>query len=150
MNTTYPLTLLYDGDCAVCTLEMDHLRERCRDGRLVFVDIAAPGFDAARHGATQAELEAEIHGVAADGRVLRGLAALRAAYAAAGLGAVLAPTAWPVLRPWADAGYSLFARHRRRFSRAARPLIDTLRAWRSLQRQRACQAGRCDIERGTP
>lgn len=149
MNTTYPLTLLYDGDCAVCALEMEHLRERCSDGRLVFVDIAAPGFDAADHGATLAELEAEIHARAADGRVLRGMGALRAAYAAAGLGAVLAPSAWPLLRPWADAGYALFARHRRRISRAARPLIDTLLAWRMARRQRACRAGRCDIERRT-
>ena len=46
----YPLTLLYDADCPVCSLEMDNLRARDAEGRLVFVDIAAPGFDAGRHG----------------------------------------------------------------------------------------------------
>jgi predicted DCC family thiol-disulfide oxidoreductase YuxK len=32
--------LFYDAACPVCALEMDHLRERCHDGRLRFVDIA--------------------------------------------------------------------------------------------------------------
>src|SRR5262245_25248882 len=43
----YPLTLFYDASCPVCALEMDHLRERDIEGRLIFVDIGAPGFDAA-------------------------------------------------------------------------------------------------------
>lgn len=45
-NDRFPLTLLYDAACPVCALEMDHLRQRNRDGRLAFVDIAAPDFKA--------------------------------------------------------------------------------------------------------
>ena len=30
-RATYPLTLFYDAACPVCSLEMDHLRERCTD-----------------------------------------------------------------------------------------------------------------------
>src|SRR3990167_9409736 len=86
MSKTYPLTLLYDGLCPVCSLEMDHLRERDRHGRLVFVDIAAPGFDAARYGVTHEALDAALPGLCADGRMLRGMPVLRLAYAAAGLG----------------------------------------------------------------
>src|SRR5438045_3005059 len=74
----YPLTLFYDGACPVCSLEMDHLRERSRDGRLVFVDIAAPGFDAARYGATLDAMHAEIHGLLPDGALPRGVEGLRA------------------------------------------------------------------------
>ena len=47
MSAIYPLTLYYDGACPVCALEMDHLRSRDAAARLVFVDIAAPGFDPA-------------------------------------------------------------------------------------------------------
>lgn len=54
MNSVYPLTLLDDAACPVCALEMDHLRSRNTAGRLVFVNIAAPGFDAAAFGACAA------------------------------------------------------------------------------------------------
>lgn len=148
MDKTYPLTLLYDGLCPVCSLEMDHLRERDRHGRLVFVDIAAPGFDAARYGVTLDALDAALHGLCADGRMLRGMPVLRLAYAAAGLGWALAPTGWGPLRPLFDTGYRVFARHRRTISRAAAPLIDAvrgLRARRTAARMAACHAGACGI-----
>ena len=139
MKTIYPLTLLYDGACPVCSLEMDHLRARNSAGRLVFVDIAAPGFDATPYGATRAELDAEIHAVAADDTTLRGMDVLRLAYAAAGLGWVLQPTGLGPLKPVFDAGYRVFARHRRSISRAAAPVIAVLREARA-RRLSACKA----------
>lgn len=148
MDKTYPLTLLYDGQCPVCSLEMDHLRERDLQGRLVFVDIAAPGFEAARYGVTPEALDAALHGLCADGRMLRGMPVLRLAYDAAGLGWAMAPTGWAPLRPLFDAGYRVFARHRRAISRAAAPLIDAvrgLRARRTAARMAACHDGACGI-----
>lgn len=148
MDKTYPLTLLYDGLCPVCSLEMDHLRERDQHGRLIFIDIAEPGFDAARYGATPEALDAALHGLCADGRMLRGMPVLRLAYAAAGLSWALAPTGWGPLRPLFDAGYRVFARHRQAISRAAAPLIDALRglrARRTMARMAACHAGACGI-----
>jgi predicted DCC family thiol-disulfide oxidoreductase YuxK len=41
----------------------------------------------------------------------------RQAYRAVGLGWVLAPTGWPLLRPAFDALYRIFARHRVRMGR---------------------------------
>lgn len=148
-RSIYPLTLFYDAGCPVCSLEMDHLRERSRDGRLVFVDISAPVFDAAAHGATFAAMDAEIHGLTSDGRLLRGVEVLRLAYEAAGLGWVLRPTGWPALQPLADAGYRVFARHRRTISRAAAPLIAAVRAVRArrvAERMRECRSGACGVE----
>ena len=147
MRLAYPLTLLYDAACPVCSLEMDHLRERDAQGHLAFVDIAAPAFDAAAYGTTHAALDAELHGVWADGSVIKGLATLRAAYAAVGLGWVLRPTALAPVRPVFDLAYRLFARYRRPISRAAAPLIDTVRARRTLARLARCQGGACDITR---
>lgn len=150
MDTTHcPMTLLYDAECPVCSLEMDHLRPRDTAGRLVFVDIAAPGFDAARHGTTLDALNAEIHAVLPDGTLLRGVEVLRRAYAAVGLGWVLRPTAWRPLAPLADAGYRVFATHRRTISRVAAPLIDAIRAARAravARRMRGCAAGGCGID----
>ena len=148
MSATYPLTLLYDAKCPVCSLEMDHLRERCRDGRLVFEDISQPGFDAARFGLTYDAVDAEIHGIRPDGSVIRGVEVLRLAYAAAGLGWVMRPTGWAPLRPAFDAGYLVFARHRRRISALAAPLIDAIRAHRArrvAQAMRECSAGTCSV-----
>jgi len=145
-SNTYPLTLFYDADCPVCSLEMDHLRERNREGRLVFVDIAAPGFDPAAWGATPAQMDAEIHALRPDGSLIRGVEVLRLAYAAVGLGWVLRPTGWAPLRPFFDAGYRVFARHRRTISRAAAPLIDAVRAARARRvasRMRDCSSGAC-------
>ena len=146
MSATYPLRLLYDGQCSVCSLEMDHLRARCPDGRLLFEDISQPGFDAARFGLTFEAIDAEIHAIRPDGSVLKGVEVLRLAYAAAGLGWVMRPTGWAPLRPLFDLGYRLFARHRRRISVAAAPLIDAIRAQRArhmAEAMRECRAGAC-------
>jgi predicted DCC family thiol-disulfide oxidoreductase YuxK len=150
-RTIYPLTLFYDAGCPVCSLEMDHLRERNRDGWLRFVDISAPGFDPAPHGASLAAMDAEIHGLTASGAMLRGVEVLRLAYDAAGLGWVMRPTGWAPLRPLADAGYRVFARHRRAISRAAAPLIAAVRAARArrtVERMRACRDGACSVDSG--
>lgn len=145
---TYPLTVYYDGACAICSLEMDALRVRDRAGRLVLVDIAAPGFDPGPTGATLAAMNAEIHAHTADGRLLRGVEVLRLAYEAVGLGSVLRATAWGPLKPLADAGYRVFARHRQAISRAAAPLIALVRearARRMAERMQTCAGGACNV-----
>ena len=87
MNTIYPLTLLYDGAVpGLLAGDGPPARARSRDGRLVFVDIAAPGFDPAPYGVTRVALDAADPRPCADGRMLRGMPVLRLAYAAAGLG----------------------------------------------------------------
>jgi len=150
MTANYPLTLLYDAQCPVCSLEMDHLRGRCTDGRLSFVDISQTGFDTAPYGVSHEAMDAEIHGVRPDGSVIKGVEVLRLAYDAAGLGWVMRPTGWAPLRPAFDAGYRLFARHRRRISAVAAPLIAVVRAQRArrvAQAMRDCRAGVCDPSR---
>ncbi|UCG33701.1 MAG: DUF393 domain-containing protein [Phycisphaerales bacterium] len=110
-------TVLIDGQCPVCRREAEFLRRL--DGgrkRLALEDISAPGFDPARFGRSVDELMAEIHGVSADGTVVRGMEVFRRAYAAVGLGWLLAPTRLPVVRQGADAAYAWFARNRLRWT----------------------------------
>jgi predicted DCC family thiol-disulfide oxidoreductase YuxK len=45
ISAKYPMTLLFDGACPVCSLEMDNFKARNQDGLLVFVDTANPEFD---------------------------------------------------------------------------------------------------------
>lgn len=111
------LVLLYDGACPICSFEMRRLAGLDRRKRLDYLDIAAPGFDAACYGTTQDAMMRRMHAVAPDGKVLVGMDAIRAAYAAVGLGWLLSPTRWPFLRKLADRAYVAFARNRYAISR---------------------------------
>ncbi len=117
VHAPFDLEILYDGDCPLCSREIEWLRRLDRGrGRVRFADIAAPDFEPARYGRTRAELMARIHGALGDGSVLEGMEVFRRAYAAVGLGWLLAPTRWPLLRPLADAAYRWFARNRLRLT----------------------------------
>jgi predicted DCC family thiol-disulfide oxidoreductase YuxK len=123
-------TLLYDGECPFCRREADWLRRRDRDGHLWFADVTATDFDPSRYGATREELLGVIHGVFPDGRIVRKLEAFRQAYRLVGLGWLLAPTGWPVLRGAFDGLYVLFARYRKPLGRLL---------------GRRCASGRCHL-----
>lgn len=118
----YPLTLWIDASTPACAAEVQALRRRDRRGRLRFLDLGDPGVALPPGLAPEALLQA-LHGRTAGGRLVTGLAALRPAYAAAGLGWVLAPTAWPGLRAVSGAAYRAFARHRRSLPRWVAPLL---------------------------
>lgn len=105
-------TLLYDGKCPICRKEVAWLQWKNSRQKLAFQDIHAEDFNAAGFGKTHAELMAEIHGLYPDGRLIKGMAVFRACYQAVGLGWLLAPTGWPLLKPSFDWLYDLFARHR--------------------------------------
>jgi predicted DCC family thiol-disulfide oxidoreductase YuxK len=141
----YPLTLLYDGDCPLCTLEIANLHDRDSDRRLRMVNIADPNFDiapyASKHKVNLSDLMAMIHAVQADGQLVRGVAVFRLAYGAVGLGAITRPTSWPLLKPLFDWGYTHFARHRYTVSRFLGPLISRLAAARALRQSQACANG---------
>lgn len=124
------LTLLYDGGCPLCLREVTFLSQR--DQRLhaaapllAFVDIDAPDYDPAAHGGVSyREAMGRIHGLRADGTVLRDVAVFREAYRLVGLGWLYAPTKWPLLRPLVDGAYGQWARWRLRLT--GRPDLDQL------------------------
>lgn len=112
-----PLRILIDGACPICRREAEFLRWADRGrGRLIVEDINSPFFDPGRYGLSLEEVMGQIHAITWDGRVLRGLEVFRRAYAAIGLGWLVAPTGWPMVRPLANIAYRFFARHRLRFT----------------------------------
>ncbi len=104
--------LLYDGKCPFCLLEVRWLQRWNRHCHLAFEDVSSPDFDSARFRTTRKELLGVIHGVFPDGRTVRKVEVFRQAYRAVGLGWLLAPTGWPVLRWIFDGLYAVFARYR--------------------------------------
>ena len=128
MKVPLQIKLLYDGQCPLCSREIRFLERLDRGrGRIQFEDIAAPRFDPGVYGLDASQVMARIHGVLPDGTVIEGVEVFRRAYAAVGLGWLLAPTRWPGLRGLADRAYRAFARNRLRWT----------------GRASACEEGRC-------
>lgn len=74
---TYPLRIFYDGSCSLCSAKMALYRRRDQFGRLVFVDISAPGFDPDPFAIPLAAFMYELHVIDGSGNLHRGVDALR-------------------------------------------------------------------------
>ena len=130
MKQPWQIRVLYDGDCPLCAREIRFLEKRDRGrGRIRFEDIADASFDPGAYGLDADQVMARIHGVLPDGSVIEGVEVFRRAYAAVGLGWLMAPTRWPGLRRLAELAYRIFARNRLRWT----------------GRSAACEAGRCRV-----
>lgn len=112
-------TLFYDGACPLCQKEVNWLKKRCqkRGYALGFVDISAADFDARPTGKTLSELMKELHLRDPRGEWSVAMEATRKIYQQIGLGWLMKPTGWPVLRPLFDHLYSGFARIRPRLQK---------------------------------
>ena len=128
----WKLILLYDGQCPMCRREANWLQRRNRAGRLAFEDISSSEFDPSRYGLTQAQVMGVMHGVFPDGRIITKVEVFRQAYQLVGLGWLLAPTRWPVLRGLANWSYEWFARNR-------------VAIGRFFGGER-CESGRCEVK----
>ncbi|KAF8072696.1 hypothetical protein HT031_000356 [Scenedesmus sp. PABB004] len=106
--------MLYDGECSLCMKEVNFLRARdAARGAIDFVDIAAPGYDAAAHaGITYAQAMERIHAILPDGTIVRDVEVFRRLYDAVGLGWVYGATKNEAVLAAANAAYSVWARWR--------------------------------------
>ena len=113
----WQIRVLFDGECPLCGREIRMLeRLDRRRGCVDFEDISKPAFDPAAYGLDAAQVMARIHGVLPDGSIVKGLEVFRRVYAAVGLGWLMAPTRWPLLRDVSEAGYRIFAKNRLRWT----------------------------------
>ena len=110
--TAVDIEVYYDGACPMCAREIAMLRRLDRAGRIRFVDIAAPGFDAGTVGVSQEALMARIHGRLPDGTLIDGVEVFRRLYTAVGFGPAVALTRLPGVAQLLDATYAGFARRR--------------------------------------
>ena len=79
---TYPLQVFFDGSCSVCANEMKIYRRKPHGGRLLFIDISAPGFDPTPSGIDKESLMHEMHAIDRDNRVYKGVDAFGAIWQA--------------------------------------------------------------------
>jgi len=110
------IEMFYDGDCPLCMRETRLLGKMDRNQRILFTNIATPGFDASSLGKTQDELMAEMHGRLPDGTWVYGVEVFRRLYAAVGFAPAVWFTRLPVITQLLDFGYRLFAKNRLRLT----------------------------------
>ncbi|NDV92548.1 DUF393 domain-containing protein [Alteromonas sp. 345S023] len=106
------MIIFYDGYCPLCKAEMRHLQKRDKHNALTLVDIQSTAFASNYPQLDFHALNARIHGMLDDGRMITGLDVTYQAWKVVGMGWVYAPLRWPVIRVFADWGYVKFAKHR--------------------------------------
>ncbi len=75
MPTTphFPLRIFYDGSCSVCAREIEQYRSQDQKGRLICIDITAPGFEPQQYGIALQEFMYQLHAIDQRGTVYRGV-----------------------------------------------------------------------------
>lgn len=112
------MTVYYDGSCHLCRAEMNNLMLRNTEGRVAFVDAAAPGFEAAPLGVTQDALMNALHVRLASGEWRVAIPAFERLYGVLGLPRVAAALRRPTLAALAGRLYPWVVRNRHRLPRA--------------------------------
>lgn len=124
----WKLKVFYDGACPLCSREIAWLQKRTHPDHVLYEDIERDDFTGPEYGISREQALAQIHGVSDKSEILTGMNLFRALYREAGLGWLLIPTGWPLMRPLFDWLYQLFARNRLRLT----------------GRAGACNAERCE------
>ena len=115
-DSGFRIEVFYDGDCPLCSREMESVVRRDKHDRIRTTNIAAPDFDAISEGLGTADLMARIHGRLPDGVIVEGVEVFRHIYSALGWSWLMPITRAPGIRQALDVGYDLFARNRLRLT----------------------------------
>lgn len=109
----WPARVYYDGACAICAATAQRLRTADTHGRLRWIDITGPAFDAAVEGVDPAAAQQAMHVRLGDGPIVAGAdAVLVLAEALPSLRALRWLGRLPGFRRLAGPAYAWFARHR--------------------------------------
>lgn len=142
----YPLTLLYDGSCPICQLQMSALMKRDHASRLRFIDAAAPGFDAGKYGFKQEEFMRHIHAIRPDGSIVKGVEVMDLAYRSVGLGWLTAASRLPALKPLFNHAYTCLANNRYRISTKIPGLLAFIAGIHANRIGKTCIDGSCSTK----
>ena len=124
------LVMFYDGLCPLCSREIRHYRKKVTTESVEFVDITADGFDAVAWGLDPKLVHREMHAIH-NGRVRIGVDCFLAIWTVVpGYGWLRRLVAFPLVLPFAKAGYWFFSK--------ARPLLPR-------KKVRDCDTGACRV-----
>jgi predicted DCC family thiol-disulfide oxidoreductase YuxK len=104
------LTVYYDGLCHLCGREITHYKRQVGAEQIEFVDICAPDFEAAKEGLDPFRVHKFMHARKSDGSVITGVDAFICIWQLLPRYKKYAKLAqWPVVRPFLNLGYIIFA-----------------------------------------
>jgi predicted DCC family thiol-disulfide oxidoreductase YuxK len=115
-ESNFNFTMFFDGACPMCSREVRMIRGRDKHNRIRFIDTTSSSFNPQDFGISS-DPNRLIHGMMKDGSIVIGVEVFRQVYKEIGLGWLLAPTGWPILRPIFDFIYRIFARYRKQIGR---------------------------------
>ena len=114
--TTQPVTVYFDGACHLCSREIEHYRDKDQSGKLCFVDISLPSFDAPTVGLDRQLVQKLMHVRLPDGTMVTGVDAFVAIWnVLPGYSGLSRVAKLPVVNLILRGGYRCFA--------AIRPLL---------------------------
>lgn len=145
---SWKIKLLYDGECPLCVREVNFLTKRdAGRGIIKFIDIACLDYDPQNHGGIDYETAmGRIHGILADGTVIKNVEVFRQAYESLGIGWIYAITKIQILGAIADWLYGIWADWRLKIT--GRPDLDLIIVERQkkLSRLNSSNSQRCRID----
>lgn len=106
----YQLTIFFDGRCPLCCMEMDKLKRRDTDNNILLVDIHSDAFVDYPYIEYDSAMGV-LHGIY-QGKLLLGLDVTHRAWSIVGLGFLVAPLQWPLVKPMSHQIYLIVARYR--------------------------------------
>lgn len=108
------LTVFFDGNCPVCSREMEGLKKRNQTGQIVYVSLhSEEELKKITQEITYPQAMEKIHAIRANGEVLKGIDVLSELYARTDLSLVAIWLQAPVFRQFFQACYAIWAKFRR-------------------------------------
>lgn len=114
-TTKSKLTIFYDGNCPLCTLEMQKLKRQDAKGLIILEDLHQKDFNSRFPNIDIKKALEILHGYY-QGETLLALDVTHRAWSLVGKGAIVAPLKIPGIRQLAHCGYLLMAKYRRPIS----------------------------------
>jgi predicted DCC family thiol-disulfide oxidoreductase YuxK len=105
------LTIFYDGNCPLCTLEMQKLKRYDRDNLIILEDLHQENFSTLFPNIDMSKAMKVLHGQY-QGKTLLALDVTHRAWTLVGRGAFVAPLQFPIIKQVAHRGYLLLAKYR--------------------------------------
>lgn len=122
----WKIKLLYDGECPLCVKEVNFLTKKDGGrGIIKFTDIASLDYDPQDHGGVDFETAmGRIHGILADGTVIKNVEVFRQAYESLGMGWIYGITKIRFVGAIANWLYGIWADWRLKIT--GRPDLETI------------------------
>jgi len=115
------LEVFFDGECPLCTREVNVLRRLDTKSRVAFVDIASESFDPAPLGLTHADMMSRIRARLPDGTLIDGVEVFRRIYEALGFRTLACASRLPGVSALLEGAYTVFAKNRLRLTGRCTP-----------------------------